>query len=120
MVLQLLQSTLVTPTTTTIIIWKSQEALFIYLFQLDSQDGTWYPKEKIRQAKKKLHGYNPSRVMCIDLKQGHEKTQEYSALRAILLGDKKYNDRAKVEGQQGFHSDGSPSLDTETRRNQSL
>ena len=81
-----------------------EKSYFSSFLIIDSQDGTWYPKEKIRQAKKKLHGYNPARVMCVDLKQGHEKTQEYSALRAILMGDKKYNERAKVRGQRLFLS----------------
>ena len=29
----------------------------------DSQDGAWYPKEKLKQAEKKLLGYNPAYVM---------------------------------------------------------
>jgi hypothetical protein len=56
----------------------------------------WYPKEKIRQAKKKLQGYNPAHVMLTELTLGHEKTAEYPALKIILMGDKKYSKRAQV------------------------
>ena len=56
----------------------------------------WYPKEKIRQAKKKLQGYNPAYVMLTELTLGHEKTAEYPALKIILMGDRKYNKRAQV------------------------
>ena len=34
--------------------------------------------------------------MLVDLKNGHEKTQEFPALKAILMGDKKWNKRAQV------------------------
>ena len=63
---------------------------------LDSIEGVWYPKEKIRQAKRKLHGCNSAYVMLTELTLGHDKTQEFSALKAILMGDKKYNKRAQV------------------------
>ena len=62
----------------------------------DSIEGVWYPKEKIRQAKKKLQGYNPAHVMLTELTLGHEKTAEYPALKIILMGDKKYSKRAQV------------------------
>ena len=66
------------------------------VFVSDSIEGVWYPKEKVRQAKKKLHGYNSAHVMLTELTLGHEKTPEYSALKTILMGDKKYNKRAQV------------------------
>lgn len=60
-----------------------------------SQDYSWYPKEKIKQAKKKLLGHNPAQVMLFDLTKGHEKNPEFNALKAILLGDEKHNERAR-------------------------
>ena len=63
---------------------------------LGSQDYSWYPKEKIRQAKKKLLGHNPAQVMLFDLTKGHDKSPEFGALKAILLGDKRFNERARV------------------------
>ena len=66
------------------------------LLNLVSTEGVWYPKEKIRQAKKKLLGYNPAYVMLTELTLGHEKTTEFPALKKILLGDKVYNKRAQV------------------------
>ncbi len=58
--------------------------------------GTWYPREKIRSARKKLQGYNPAHVMLIDLRNGHERSQEFPVLKSILIGDKKINKRAQV------------------------
>lgn len=60
------------------------------------EEGTWFPREKIKSARKKLQGYNPAHVMLVDLKNGHEKTREFSALKAILMGDKRSSMRAKV------------------------
>ncbi len=62
----------------------------------DSGDSSWYPKEKIRQARKKLQGYNPAHVMLFDLTKGHERSPEFIALKTMLMGEKKYNERAKV------------------------
>ena len=33
------------------------------LTHLDSQEGTWYPREKLKQAERKLLGYNPAHIM---------------------------------------------------------
>ena len=60
------------------------------------EGGRWFPKEKIRSAKKKLEGHNPAYVMLTDLEKGHGKTKEFAALRAILMGDRKINKRAQV------------------------
>ncbi|XP_065898419.1 DNA-dependent protein kinase catalytic subunit-like isoform X2 [Dysidea avara] len=57
---------------------------------------TWYPREKVDQAKKKLLGYNSAHIMETDLKLGHGKSQEFPYLRTILLGDKRHNKRAQV------------------------
>ena len=69
--------------------------LFVSSFAA-SEEGSWYPVEKIKTARKKLQGYNPAHVMLVDLKNGHEKSQEFSALKAILMGDRKFNKRAQV------------------------
>lgn len=69
----------------------------------DSEEGSWYPREKIRTARKKLQGYNPAHVMLVDLKNGHEKTREFDALKTILMGDKRYSKRAKVRGVCVLH-----------------
>ncbi|XP_064405997.1 DNA-dependent protein kinase catalytic subunit-like isoform X2 [Halichondria panicea] len=63
----------------------------------DSGDSSWYPKEKIRQARKKLQGYNPAHVMLFDLTKGHERSPEFTALKTMLMGEKKYNERAKCD-----------------------
>ena len=64
------------------------------------EEGSWYPREKIRTARRKLCGHNPAHVMLVDLQNGHGKTPEFSALRTILMGDKKFNKRAQVRGQE--------------------
>ena len=74
----------------------SVHAWFLNFLSLDSIEGVWYPKEKIRQAKKKLQGHNPAYVMRTELTLGHEKTAEYPALKIILMGDKKYSKRVRV------------------------
>ena len=64
--------------------------------QLSTEDSSWYPKQKVDSARKKLCGYNPAHVMLIDLKMGHEKSPEFSALKLILLGDPRDNVRARI------------------------
>jgi len=39
--------------------------------------------------------------MLTDLRNGHEKSQEFPALKAILVGDKRANKRAQVGGGEG-------------------
>ena len=70
--------------------------ILLYLICIDSIEGVWYPKEKIRQAKRKLLGCNPANVMLTELTLGHEKSQEFPGLKKILMGDKIYNKRAQV------------------------
>ena len=36
---------------------------FHALLFVDSQEGTWYPMEKLKQAERKLRGYNPAHIM---------------------------------------------------------
>ncbi len=64
----------------------------------DQEEGTWYPREKIRSARKKLQGYNSAHVMLVDLENGHGKSQEFPFLKRMLMGDRKLNTRAKVRG----------------------
>lgn len=63
----------------------------------DTSDVSWYPKQKVNNAKKKLLGYNPAYVMLDDLKLGHEKDSAFTALKIILMGDPGYNIRARVK-----------------------
>jgi DNA-dependent protein kinase catalytic subunit len=80
--------------------WKSNARKQAKAQKLDtetfSQEGSWYPKEKLKQAGKKLLGYNPAHIMRTDLKRGHESAPMYGALERILMGDKKYSKRARV------------------------
>ena len=55
-----------------------------------------YPKQKVDTARQKLMGYNSAHVMLTDLKLGHEKSPEFSALKIILLGDNRDNIRARI------------------------
>ncbi|KAI6646753.1 DNA-dependent protein kinase catalytic subunit [Oopsacas minuta] len=55
-----------------------------------------FPKQKVDTARQKLLGYNPAYVMLTDLKLGHEKSVEFSALKRILMGESRDNIRARV------------------------
>ncbi|CAB4032901.1 DNA-dependent kinase catalytic subunit-like, partial [Paramuricea clavata] len=61
----------------------------------DMTDQAWYPKEKIKSAKRKLKGDNPAEIMKLDLTLGHEKAEHYKAMLSVLLGDEQCNQRAK-------------------------
>ena len=63
---------------------------------MEIESAEWYPKQKIESARHKLLGHNPAYVMLKDLKMGHEKSPEFSALKRILLGESRDNIRARV------------------------
>jgi DNA-dependent protein kinase catalytic subunit len=65
----------------------------------ESQEESWYPKEKVDQARKKLEGYNPAHVMKVDLNKGHGGSLESKCLESLLMGDRHLNVRARVEVQ---------------------
>ena len=35
----------------------------MYVYVTDSEEGSWYPREKLKQAEKKLQGYNSAHIM---------------------------------------------------------
>ena len=70
--------------------------LFECCFLPADGEEAWYPREKIQSARKKLQGHNPAHVMLLDLEKGHGKTREFTALKNILMGDRKVHKRAQV------------------------
>lgn len=62
----------------------------------DEEDMTWYPREKIDFIKRKLFGENPCYITRDEVKLGHSKKTAYQNMELVVLGDKKYNIRAKL------------------------
>lgn len=61
----------------------------------DDGDSTWYPREKVQNARKKLEGFNPAFVMRDDLALGHKTNSWYKHMEAVCLGDQAVNIRAR-------------------------
>ncbi|XP_064600499.1 DNA-dependent protein kinase catalytic subunit-like [Liolophura sinensis] len=59
-------------------------------------DSAWYPRQKIRLAKRKFHGDNPAFIMRDELRLGHSRNKAFSAFESVLLGDKRENARGKL------------------------
>ncbi|EDV28309.1 uncharacterized protein TRIADDRAFT_20924, partial [Trichoplax adhaerens] len=58
----------------------------------ESDDFSWYPREKVTFAKRKLKGANPAFVTRDELRLCHH----LSILESFALGDKQYNERARM------------------------
>ncbi|BFZ03143.1 hypothetical protein BsWGS_06182 [Bradybaena similaris] len=52
------------------------------------REGHFYPKEKIKIARRKLKGEHPSYIMKEELRLGHEKNQAFDSRVCVLVGDK--------------------------------
>ncbi|KAL9956083.1 hypothetical protein ACROYT_G037506 [Oculina patagonica] len=61
----------------------------------DEKDAAWYPKQKVKCARKKLEGFNPAYVMRDDLQLGHKNYPWYNQMKSVCLGDGAVNVRAR-------------------------
>lgn len=61
----------------------------------DDKDVEWYPRQKVRNARKKLEGFNPAYVLRDDLALGHKANSWYKQMEAVCLGDSSVNIRAR-------------------------
>jgi len=64
----------------------------------EEQTKTWFPKQKIEIAKRKLMGHNPAFILQSELKASvHSNAFYEKSLETIVLGDKNQNYRAKID-----------------------
>ncbi|XP_019852740.1 PREDICTED: DNA-dependent protein kinase catalytic subunit [Amphimedon queenslandica] len=76
--------------------WESNAKKQALAQKINTDDNTWYPKEKVNICRKKLLGFNSSHLMLIDLEHGFKNKPEFKYLKGILLGDSSTNLRARV------------------------
>ncbi|KAK6170524.1 hypothetical protein SNE40_018898 [Patella caerulea] len=62
----------------------------------DEIDATWYPKQKIEYAQRKLKGDNPCYITRDELTLGHQRNAAFKSFLEVVLGDKKDNVRATL------------------------
>ncbi|XP_006204718.2 DNA-dependent protein kinase catalytic subunit isoform X2 [Vicugna pacos] len=55
----------------------------------------WYPRQKVRCARRKLAGANPAVVTCDELLLGHEKESAFEDYVAVARGSRDHNVRAR-------------------------
>ncbi|XP_022110994.1 DNA-dependent protein kinase catalytic subunit-like [Acanthaster planci] len=60
----------------------------------NSLDESWYPREKVNFAQKKLEGANPSDITQRELALGHSRNPAFSAIKEVVKGDRSQNIRA--------------------------
>ncbi|KAL8588517.1 hypothetical protein ACOMHN_043866 [Nucella lapillus] len=60
------------------------------------EDMTWYPKQKVQSAARKLRGDNPCYITRDELQLGHSKKPALEHFKSVVLGDKKENIRAQL------------------------
>ncbi|XP_048576196.1 DNA-dependent protein kinase catalytic subunit isoform X3 [Nematostella vectensis] len=61
------------------------------------EDLTWYPREKVLTAQRKLKGANPAFVTRQELELGHRRRSWFRNLQSACLGDRRHNVRAQKE-----------------------
>ncbi|XP_062919332.1 DNA-dependent protein kinase catalytic subunit isoform X2 [Mobula hypostoma] len=71
-----------------------------WIKEVNTKEINWYPVQKVKCAKRKLEGANPSSITREELRLGHEKSEAYKSYIAVAKGYEDYNVRAResVEG----------------------
>ncbi|XP_076445486.1 DNA-dependent protein kinase catalytic subunit-like [Babylonia areolata] len=62
----------------------------------EADDMTWYPKQKVQSAMRKLKGDNPCYITRDEIRLGHSKNAALKAFETVVLGDKRDNVRARL------------------------
>ncbi|KAM7075469.1 DNA-dependent protein kinase catalytic subunit isoform 1-T1 [Molossus nigricans] len=80
--------------------WKNFEQKMLkkggsWIQETNITEKNWYPRQKIRYAKRKLTGVNPAVITCDELRLGHEKVPAFDDYLAVARGNKDHNIRAQ-------------------------
>lgn len=80
--------------------WKNFEQKMLkkggsWIQEINVTEKNWYPRQKIRYAKRKLTGANPAAITCDELLLGHEKVPAFDDYVAVARGNKDHNIRAQ-------------------------
>ncbi|XP_053414339.1 DNA-dependent protein kinase catalytic subunit [Nycticebus coucang] len=80
--------------------WKNFERKMLekggsWIQEINVTEKNWYPRQKIRYAKRKLAGANPAVITCDELLLGHEKAPAFRDYVAVARGSKDHNIRAQ-------------------------
>ncbi|XP_072042849.1 DNA-dependent protein kinase catalytic subunit-like [Amphiura filiformis] len=60
----------------------------------DVADSSWFPKEKVKYARLKLEGANPTYITRFELKLGHSTNKAFKAFQEVVKGDVRKSVRA--------------------------
>ncbi|XP_030070017.1 DNA-dependent protein kinase catalytic subunit [Microcaecilia unicolor] len=63
--------------------------------KVNTAEKNWYAVQKVNCARRKLAGTNPAIITCDELELGHEKSVAYKEMKAVAMGDKTHNVRAR-------------------------
>ncbi|KAF6100706.1 protein kinase, DNA-activated, catalytic subunit [Phyllostomus discolor] len=80
--------------------WKNFEQKMLkkggsWIQKTNITEKSWYPRQKISYAKRKLAGSNPAVITCEELLLGHEKAPAFDDFVAVARGSKDHNIRAQ-------------------------
>ncbi|XP_066122188.1 DNA-dependent protein kinase catalytic subunit isoform X1 [Saccopteryx bilineata] len=80
--------------------WKNFEQKMLkkggsWIQEVNVTEKSWYPRQKIHYAKRKLTGANPAVITCDELRLGHEKVPAFDDYVAVARGNKDHNIRAR-------------------------
>ncbi|KAK7113366.1 hypothetical protein V1264_012665 [Littorina saxatilis] len=62
----------------------------------DGENMTWYPKQKVQWAARKLKGDNPCYITRDELRLGHSRNAAMKSFESVAIGNKNENIRAKL------------------------